>query len=157
MLTKEMWQVQNPGLGAALIWMFGRAYELKAGAPVPLPYAFIAIPLLFDGAILKVVSTTKKGLRKIEEKLSKDESIAAKVQTNALDMRALSRESLAIALRAGLVSIQLEDATFRTLETAPPELDEHMPKDFIKSAERLGRWAAEVSLREFCFIFHLEL
>ncbi|WP_321807367.1 three component ABC system middle component [Burkholderia sp. BCC1993] len=157
MLTKEMWQVQNPGLGAALIWMFGRAYESKAGVAVPLPYAFVTIPLLYNKAVLDVVSKTKKGLRKIEEKLSKDESIAAMTQMNALSMRSLSSESLAIALRAGLVSIQLDEATYRTQETTPPELGESMPKAFVKSAEKLGRWAAEVSLREFCFIFHLEL
>ncbi|WP_175761766.1 three component ABC system middle component [Burkholderia anthina] len=157
MLTKEMWQVQNPGLGAALIWMFGRAYEAKAGFAVPLPYAFVTIPLLYNKAILDVVSTTRKGLRKVEEKLSKDESIAAMTQMNALSMRSLSSESLAIALRAGLVSIQLDEATYRTQETTPPELDETMPKVLLKSAEKLGRWASEVSLREFCFIFHLEL
>ncbi|WGS45181.1 DUF6521 family protein [Burkholderia sp. JSH-S8] len=157
MLTKEMWQVQNPGLGAALIWKFGCGYASAKGAAVPLPYAFIIIPLLYNKKILDVVSRTNKGLRKIEEKLSDDESVAATAQMNALSMRSLSRESLAIALRAGLVSIQLEEPSYRSRITAPPALDGNKPKVFLKSAEKLGRWAAEVSLREFCFIFHLEL
>ncbi|RQT42820.1 hypothetical protein DF046_37500 [Burkholderia cepacia] len=157
MLNKEMWQVQNPGLGAALIWQFGRAFASQTEAAVPLPYAFFVIPLLYNKSTLDVIVKTNKGLRKIEEKLTNDESIATTAQTNVLNMRSLSSESLAIALRAGLVAVRAEDATYRSRVTAPPILDGKMPKELMKAAEKLGRWAAEVSLREFCFVFRLEL
>lgn len=157
MLNKEMSQVQNPGLGAALIWQFGRAFASQTETGVPLPYAFLVIPLLYNKSTLDVVVRTKMGLRKIEEKLTNDESIAATAQMNVLNMRGLSSESLVIALRAGLLAVQAEDATYRSRVTAPPMLDGKMPKELMKAAEKLGRWAAEVSLREFCFVFRLEL
>jgi hypothetical protein len=157
MLNKEMWQVQNPGLGAALIWQFGRAFASQFEEAVPLPYAFFVIPLLYNKSTLELVVRTNKGLRKIDEKLNNDEAISTTAQMNVLSMRELSSESLCIALRAGLLTVQSEAATFRSRVTAPPVLDGKMPKELMKAADKLGRWAAEVSLREFCFVFRLEL
>ncbi|GLZ22153.1 three component ABC system middle component [Burkholderia plantarii] len=157
MLMREMWQVQNPGLGAALIWQFGRAFSAASDAAVPLPYAFLVVPLLLNMSTFEVISRTTKGLRKIEEKLTDDESIASTAHLNVLAMRGLSGESLAIAVRAGLVSVEPKDASYRSRTTEPPALDGAMPKKLMKAAEKLGRWAAGVSLREFCFIFRLEL
>jgi hypothetical protein len=157
MLNKEMWQVQNPGLGAALIWQFGRAFASQSEDAVPLPYAFFVIPLLYNKSTLEVIVRTSKGLRKIDEKLNNDESISTTAQINVLSMRNLSSESLGIALRAGLLAVQTEDATFRCRVTKPPMLEGKMPKELMKAAEKLGRWAAGVSLREFCFVFRLEL
>ncbi|MFL9905745.1 three component ABC system middle component [Paraburkholderia sp. RL17-337-BIB-A] len=157
MLNKEMWQVQNPGLGAALIWQFGRGFASQSEEAVPLPYAFFVVPLLFNKSTLEVVVRTNKGLRKIDEKLNNDETIATTALTNVLSMRDLSSESLGIAVRASLLAVQAEDATFRSRVTAPPVLEGKMPKELMKAAEKLGRWAAGVSLREFCFVFRLEL
>ncbi|MGF6572514.1 hypothetical protein SAMN05443245_4669 [Paraburkholderia fungorum] len=157
MLNKEMWEVQNPGLGAALIWQFGRAFASQSEDAVPLPYAFFVIPLLYNKSTLEVVVRTNKGLRKIDEKLNNDESISTTAQMNVLSMRNLSSESLGIALRAGLLSVQTEEATFRCRVKEPPVLEGKMPKELMKAAEKLGRWAAGVSLREFCFVFRLEL
>ncbi|MDO3523269.1 three component ABC system middle component [Ralstonia pseudosolanacearum] len=158
MLLDEVEQVQNPGLGAALIWRFACGYsEGSEGDAMPLPYAYLVVPLLFQKGVLDAVASTKSGLRKVEEKLSGNSALLASVQDNADAMRELSRDSIALALRAGLIFVDNTDATVRARSVTPPGLDDAVATHLLKAADKLGGWAAGVSLREFCFIFHLEL
>ena len=158
MLIDEVEQVQNPGLGAAVVWRFACGYEsMGAREPAPLAYAFLVIPLLFNKKILDAVASTKKGLRKVEEKLSATQSLLATSQERALAMRSLSQESIALALRTGLISVDTEGASFRPRSVALPKLQDERVTPLLAAAEKLGNWASQVSLREFCFIFHLEL
>ncbi|MGM3277564.1 three component ABC system middle component [Ralstonia sp. 24A2] len=158
MLLDEVEQVQNPGLGAALIWRFTCGYsEGSGGDAMPLPYAYLVIPFLFQKSVLDAVASTKSGLRKVEEKLSGNTALLASVQDTADAMRELSRDSIALALRAGLIFVDTADATVRARSVTPPGLDDAVAAHLLKAADKLGRWAAGVSLREFCFIFHVEL
>ncbi|NOV24748.1 hypothetical protein E5S69_14655 [Cupriavidus necator] len=157
MLLDEVEQVQNPGLGAALIWRFTCGYTKGSGrGDMPLSYAYLVVPLLFNRNILDTVSSTKIGLRKVEEKLSANAGLLASVQDNVLAMRELSQESMALAIRAGLLFLDSRHATLRPRSSTPPILDD-AAEVLLLAAEKLGNWAGGVSLREFCFIFHLEL
>lgn len=158
MLLDEVEQVQNPGLGAALIWRFACGYKKGSGGDaMPLSYAYLVVPLLFNKSVLDAVASTKIGLRKVEEKLSADTALLASVQANALAMRELSQESMALAVRAGLLFLDPHYATLRPRSLTPPSLDLDAAERLLLAAEKLGDWAGGVSLREFCFIFHLEL
>ncbi|KWB53898.1 three component ABC system middle component [Burkholderia ubonensis] len=158
MLIDEVEEIQNPGLGAALIWRFacGYAAEVRQDA-APIAYAFLVIPLLFNKKILETVVKTKKGLRKVEEKLRAEQSILATSQDSALAMRGLSQEAIALALSTGLISVDPDRATFQPRSTSSPAPQGEGATRILQAAERLGHWASQVSLREFCFVFHLEL
>lgn len=157
MLLDEVEQVQNPGLGAAVIWRFACGYISDGGDEMPLPYAYFAIPLLFNKSVLDAVASTKIGLRKVEEKLNSDSALLASTQDNALAMRELSQESIALAIRAGLVSLDIHGAALHPRSVTAPTLKDAAAERLLQAAEKLGLWASQVSLREFCFIFHLEL
>ncbi len=158
MLIDEVEQVQNPGLGATLIWRFACGYESdETREPAPLTYAFLVVPLLFNKKVLNVVASTKKGLRKVEEKLNTEQSLLATSQERVVAMRGLSRESFALALRTGLISVDTAHASFRARSIALPMLQDEGITTLLRAAEKLGTWASQVSLREFCFVFHLEL
>jgi len=121
MLIDEIEQVQNPGLGATLIWRFACGYEAGEGSGgVPLAYAFLVIPLLFNKRVLDAVASTQKSLRKVEEKLNAVQAAVASLQDSAVAMRELSQQSLAVAIRAGLTTIDSESATFRPRGVTPP-------------------------------------
>lgn len=158
MLIDEIEQVQNPGLGAALIWRFACGYESAGNhEAVPLAYAFLVIPLLFNKGVQEAVISTHKGLRKLEEKLNGAQALLASIQEGALSMRGLSRESLALAIRAGLLTLDVPNGLLRIRSATPPGVQDESAAKLLKAADKLGLWASQVSLREFCFVFHLEL
>lgn len=158
MLIDEIEQVQNPALGATLIWRFACGYDAGGRHEgVPLAYAFLVIPLLFNKRVLDAVASTQKSLRKVEEKLNAAQAAVASLQDSALAMRELSQRSLAVAIRAGLATIDSENATFQPRSVTPPGVLDDNTAKLVKAADKLGRWASQVSLREFCFIFNLEL
>lgn len=158
MLIDEIEQVQNPGLGATLIWRFACGYESGGNQDgIPLPYAFLLVPLLFNKAVLSAVASTQKGLRKVEEKLNGAKAPLAAMQEHALAMRGLSQQSLALALRAGLITLDVGNALMRPRSVTAPSVPDEEAAKLLKAADKLGLWASQVSLREFCFVFHLEL
>lgn len=158
MLIDEIEQVQNPGLGATLIWRFACGYDSAGGKEgAPLAYAFLVVPLLFNKRVLDAVASTQKSLRKVEEKLTGQKAAVASLQDSALSMRELSQQSLAVAIRAGLTTIDSDNATFRPRSVTPPGVLDESTATMVKAAEKLGRMAGQISLREFCFVFNLEL
>ncbi|WP_087723524.1 three component ABC system middle component [Pandoraea sp. PE-S2T-3] len=158
MLMNDVEQIQNPGLGATLIWRFVCGYIADGRhSRAPLTYAFLVVPLLFNRAALDAVASSYKGLRKVEEKVAGQDALAASLQDSVLAMRALSQESVGIAIRAGLVSLDVKSALMQPLSTSAPTLKEAGAERMLGAAEKLGAWASQVSLREFCFVFNLEL
>lgn len=66
-LNQETRNVQNPALGAMLLWRFTVGYEeaSKVKAPAPLPVLFIVLPMMFHQETSDLISSTLKasGLR----------------------------------------------------------------------------------------------
>lgn len=158
MLLEEVEQVQNPGLGAAIISCFVRGYESRNnGDSIPLTYAFIVVPMLFNKNILNQISSTNKGLRKLDEKLADNQSVLATLQESVLALRSLSQKSLALAMQARLLTVEPDMGTMRSRSTPSMPARSENSRKMLRAAEKLGVWASQVTLQEFCFIFQLEL
>jgi hypothetical protein len=149
----EVERVQNPALGAMLIWKFGRSFQSQIKAePSDLLLTFLVLPLCLHGPTLKLISSTKiqSGLGKLCEKLSyrRENLIAVHERCHAL--RELTLNSIAFGERGCILAIDYERATIRSLDVGEPALNERV-KFHAKAAEKLGAWFSTVRTAE---VFH---
>jgi hypothetical protein len=153
-LARETKAVQNPALGAMLLWRASVGYRESSttGAPMPLPLLFLVLPIvLHDDTVALLLGTrSQSGLHKFIEKFhlssqSKTDLVLA-VGPRALKMRALSLDSLRLALTTSLLSIDRTVAGVFPLSTTPARLG--IPtsiRPMLLAAERLGGWLARVT------------
>jgi hypothetical protein len=155
-LAREVRNVQNPALGALLIWRFACAYReahlTKEAAPITLTYLVLPL-LLHEESQLAVRSTlAASGLRAAISKFSENrnprQDVLIALQNRAQRLRALTTSSLGIAVAKSLVSLD-GHARVAALSTTPartalsPEV-----RKLATDAEKIGRWCAELSLHE---------
>ena len=102
----EQWIIQNPGLGAEVIWQaVHEAYESKSRVEgVAFPLAFVVLPLTFHKRTAEgLASKTQPGA--IFKALGDDREITVGLQAR---IQALSRrtfEALSIAFHTGLLRL----------------------------------------------------
>lgn len=73
-IDREVYYVQNPAIGAAVLWKFIYGYYLKENKMIPFPLLFIVLPIILREDLCTAIKSTqkKKGLSKVSEKLFKD-------------------------------------------------------------------------------------
>ena len=112
-LAEEAHNVQNPALGALLLWRFAVGYSASGThSAVPMPLMFLVLPVLFHEETSDMLTSTlvKSGLRmfvsKFEESsVSKNDLILA-LHDRAAEMKGLSLDSMCFCfwmLRRGLL------------------------------------------------------
>jgi Family of unknown function (DUF6521) len=159
-LSQEASYVQNPALGASLLWRFSTTYveHHRFSSPVPLPLLFIVLPIIFHEQTNSFVKRTQKasGLRAFAGKFgdvkeSKQDILLA-LHLRMLRLRSLSAESLQMAISARLLHL-LSDATLSPLAKAKgvTELPTEA-KQLLVDAEKLGTWCAPLTLHEIATI-----
>ncbi|MCB1467818.1 MAG: hypothetical protein KDK08_11885 [Rhizobiaceae bacterium] len=149
----EVERVQNPALGAMLIWKYGRSFQAQLRAePSGLLLAFLILPLCLHRPTLDLVIGTqaRSGLGKFCEKLSEKREELFAVHERCLALKELSLNSLAFGERSGILAVEYETARLRALEVADPALNERV-KAQVKGAERLGVWFSTLETAE---VFH---
>lgn len=158
-ILNEVQAMQNPALGAAMLWRFTCGYSPSSspsGTPVPL--SFVVLPLTFHARSLCEVEGTQSGsgLRRFEEKFRDRGDVLLSLQPRMLAMRDLCLRSLRIALRAGLLTLVPAEAVLwpRSLTAAPTEAK--AVSDLLKAAEKLGNWCRDVSLFEVAGLLKVE-
>ncbi|MGV0127803.1 three component ABC system middle component [Burkholderia gladioli] len=161
MLLDEIDAIQNPGLGAALIWRtvcgyYGSSNKTE-GCPAVL--AFLVLPVIFNEDLREVITKTFKssGIRKFESKFVKQIDLLFSIQERADAMRDLSRRSLALSLSTGLLTLSTESALLWPRSTT---FTRALPSEVLtlaSAAEKLGMWAQQTSLRELTYSLRLEL
>ncbi len=159
-LGYEAWSMQNPALGATLMWRFACGYSPQGGAKgTPIPLLFLALPILLHRATADCVTGTMmgSGLRKFEEKFSRSGDVLLALQPRALAMRDLSIRSLRIAMAAGLLSLVSEQAVVWPRSYSAPPTAKKSVLDLVKAAEKLGHWTSEMSLFEVAAILKVDL
>lgn len=138
----EIEKVQNPALGAWLLWEYGRRYQTSiSSAPSHLLLFFLVLPICLHRPTLDVVNSTqeKSGLGKFCEKVgSKREELLA-IHERALKLRALTLSSISFGVRAGLFDINYNTGVVRALEHKAPTPPERV-KPHAKGAVKLGAW-----------------
>jgi hypothetical protein len=156
-LNKETRIVQNPALGAVLLWRFTRGYSEGSGisAPTPIPLLYVLLPIIYHQETAEFVKSTQKasGLRAFvhkfdETKTSKSDLILA-IHDRAKTMRSLTRHSLSLAIASDLIAVDVRSGTvFPITKTQPKAGIPNSVSDMIKAAEKLGFWCSKLTLHE---------
>lgn len=158
-LLNEIQAIQNPGLGATLLWSFVRGFSPVSDTKgTPLSLVFVVLPIIFHARSFEGVAGTQvgSGLRKFEEKFRDSADLLLAIQPRMLAMRNLSLRSLQIGLRVGLLTLVPADAVlWPHLQAAVPAQSKPLA-DLIKSAEKLGVWCRELTLFEVAGILKVE-
>ncbi len=149
----DVWYVQNPAIGAALLWRFTCGYYANKNQPVPFPLLFVVLPIVFRQDLCSIIKSTQRasGLPKVSEKLFSgqlNDSIYY-INNTAIQMRALTLDAFNIAVEANFVSLSTETATVFPLSTTMHKyIFRGDCKNMITAAERLGEWCSELTLLE---------
>ena len=152
-IDRDVMYVQNPALGAALLWRFVCGHYSNNNRPVQFPVLFIVLPIIFRQDLCGVIKTTQKrsGLSKLSEKLfkSKENDSIHFVNNMAFQMRELTLEAFSIAIETNLLSVITEDATVFPVVTAMPNPSSYLQcKDMLSCADKLGIWCSDLTLLE---------
>jgi hypothetical protein len=146
----EVNSVQNPALGAYLLWRMGAAFQQGSSASPRMELHFLVLPILFHRATLEVLTKTlvPSGLSQFVSKLRDREDYVLDIHERALKLRQLSLDSLTIGAASGLFSIEYETALVRSLDVVrPAELPDRL-RPMKKAAEKLGIWFSNNSLAQ---------
>ena len=79
----DVYAVQNPALGATIMWQFVSGYYSVNAAAVPFPLLFIVLPIIYNKELRTVIKSTqaRSGLSKVSEKLIQQKNNEFKVIT----------------------------------------------------------------------------
>lgn len=158
-ILNEIQAMQNPALGAALLWRFACGFSPETSPTgTPLPLAFVVLPLAFHAKSFEEVAGTQasSGLRKFEEKFSDRGDVLLSIQPRMLAMRDLSLRSLRIAIRAGLLTMVPKEAVLWPRSRSAPPAEAKAVSDLLKSSEKLGAWCRDVSMFEIAGLLKVE-
>jgi hypothetical protein len=157
----ELDLVQNPALGAYVLWQFGLGYQSYVGEAAKLPMAFLVLPIVLHRPTLELVSSTQKGsgLALFAAKLAEREENLLAVHTRALVLRHLTLRSLGFAVNAGIATLNYNDATIRANALGPrsrkPQVPERV-RSLSIGAEKVGYWFAKMGLPQIASTLRVE-
>ena len=154
-LSKEVRNVQNPALGASLLWRFVCGYSAahRTREPAPLLLLFLVLPIVLHEQTESFVQGTQKasGLRVFAAKFGKAEhakqDLLLSINDRMLALRNLSLQSLRLALASRL--LHLESARVVPLTETPAAAG--VPREvrqLLSSADKLGEWCGALTLHE---------
>lgn len=150
-----MRNIQNSALGAGLLWRFSCGYvgSHPTHDPVPLPLAFLVLPVLLHEQTEEFVHSTQRasGLRAFSAKFAKSENskqdVLLAIHDRMLALRHLSLDSLRIALVTRL--LHLHNA--HLIPLSETRASAGIPTDvkrLMNNAEKLGGWCGSLTLHE---------
>lgn len=151
--SREVYLVQNPALGAVILWRFSCGYydAEHATREIPFPLLFLVLPILFREDLRIIISSTNKssGLQKIYEKLyhNKQADYFCSLQESAKQYRQLTLESFHVAWEKSLLHISYTNALVTPTIMKKSDIPSACA-DFIKLAEKLGYWCSQLTLYE---------
>jgi len=151
-INREIYFVQNPSIGAAILWRFVCGYYSKEQKPVPFPLLFLVLPIIFRQDLCDVIKGTQKrsGLSKVSEKLfsNRKNDQLYYVHNAAEQQKQISLSSINIGISAKLFVIDMKSAfVFPLAQSNKTGLSEST-KILLNASEKLGLWCAELTLHE---------
>jgi hypothetical protein len=155
MLAREAQNVQNPALGATLIWRFCCGYvdTHRVSTPPPLHLLFLVLPIVLHQATSEFVKRTYKssGLRAFAAKFG-DSSVSKQdllfqIHDRAIRWRKLSLQSIELAVAGNLVKIEETGEAIPLSRTKASGLSDEV-KQLMNLAEKLGAWFGELTVHE---------
>lgn len=144
--VSEVKAIQNPALGAYLLWRMGASFQANCADAPRIDMHFLVLPLLLHAGTLKVVSSTNSasGLSKFVHKMLDSESDLIAVNARAVALRELTLASLSLGVATGVLGIDHSAARVYSLDTnRKPAIAEGV-KHMERGAERIGLWFAQL-------------
>lgn len=152
---KEIYYVQNPSLGAVILWRFTCGYYNNGKEYAPFPLLFIVLPFIFRYDLCEIVTGTQKrsGLSKVSEKLfsSKTNDRLYYIHYAAEEEKELTLKAIQIAHAARLFVVDKETALVMPLAKSKMTGTETIKK-MLDAAEKLGSWCADLTMHEISSI-----
>jgi len=155
MLAKEAQNVQNPALGAAILWRFCCAYgqaHPTSNAPA-LPTLFLVLPIVMHQATTALLHRTRpsSGLRAFAAKFG-DTTVAKQdlllqIHHRSLRWRSLTLQSIELAAAGGLIHLTDAGRVVPLPRTKARGLADEV-KQLLGDAEKLGAWCGPLTLHE---------
>lgn len=165
-LGREVRAVQNPALGAMLLWRCcaGFSSTHEQGDAAPLPLLFLVLPMLFHKETAELLISTQRasGLRKFVEKFqwaaqNKTDLLLA-IGPRARALRGLTGDSLGLAVLGNLIAI--DQASGRAIAITQTPATAGIPtsvRPLLAGAEKLGAWFSQVSAYETALLLQVTL
>lgn len=155
MLIREAENVQNPALGAAVIWRFCCGYvgSQVTGDPPPLPVLFVTLPIVLHQATAELLQRTRisSGLRAFAAKFSDStvskQDLLLQINDRALRWRSLSLQSIELATAGRLIYLTDAGSAVPLSRTRARGLPDEV-KQLMADAEKLGTWCGQLTLHE---------
>lgn len=155
MLAKEAQNVQNPALGAAILWRFCCAYAANhpTSDPPALPVLFLVLPIVLHQATTELLRRTRpsSGLRAFAAKFGdtavSKQDLLLQIHDRSLRWRTLTLQSLELATAGHLVHLTDDGNVMPLSKTKARELADEV-KQLMADAEKLGAWCAPLTLHE---------
>lgn len=151
----DAYLVQNPAIGAYLIYHFVKGYYANKQKNVPIHLLFIVLPFMFDEACRQAaISFNKnKGISKLVDKINngnKTNSIYL-INKKAIKLKECTWDSINIAMASSLIDFDFETAEAFVLNDTvkEPRFNETLSK-MIKASEKIGFVFADSNLIELC-------
>lgn len=162
-LAQETQLMQNPALGALLLWRFAKAYPESHLQKLdsPLPLAFIVLPLVWHPDTAEVIAgtLTTSGLRKYAAKFTESEGardVLIGINDRVAHLRPKTRAALRVALATGLVGVT-PDARIVSKLQSNEQGSNSTVLSMADNAEKLAAWFAPLSTHEVSLILHVSI
>ena len=151
-MNNDIYHVQNPAIGAMILWRFICGYKAKNSAPTPFPLFFYVLPIILRNDLCVTIKGTQKGLSKVSEKLFKEKrnDELYSINDSAIALRNLSLKSFNIGTSSNLFRMDFKTAmVYALVDTKKTGLSPSIQM-LLDSAEKLGKWCSELTLIEIC-------
>lgn len=155
MLAREAQNIQNPALGAAILWRFSCGYveAHPVSAPPRLPLLFVVLPIVLHQATVELLRRTRpsSGLRafaaKFGDTLVSKQDLLIQIHDRAVRWRPLSLESIELASGGHLIKLAETGEVIPLSRTKARGLPDEVKK-LMADAEKLGAWCGQLTLHE---------
>ena len=156
-LDRNIYLIQNPAIGAAILWRFVCGYydSDNESRQVPFPLLFVVLPIIFREDLRDVINTTNKssGLQKVSEKLFKIKQmdVLSGIQRSAEQYKETTMSAINIAVGANLINVSCKTALVMPVQTKTSKTPASS-ENLLKQAEKLGMWCSTLSLHEISIL-----
>lgn len=159
-LADEVRNVQNPALGAALLWRFTCGYTgaHTNAEHAPLHLLFLVLPLTLHKQTFSFVQQTRTatGMRdfaaKFAEYKNAKQDLLLAIHDRTAALKPLTLDSLRIAVRSRLVMVRPNATVMPLSQTETTAGTTDLTRPLLKGATKLGVWCAGLSLHEVATI-----
>lgn len=164
MLAREAQNIQNPALGAAVLWRFCCSYveTNPTSAPPRLPLLFLVLPVVLHQATAELVQQTRisSGLRAFAAKFGdtqiSKQDVLLQIHERANRLRTLSFQSIELAAAGHLLQLSDSGEVIPLSRTKARGSSDEV-KQLLANAEKLGAWCGQLTLHEITTALKVKL